>query len=53
MSKAGRLRVPDYLRHILEAIRRIQHYVADMDEARFLADEKTPGRCHPEFRDHR
>lgn len=41
MSKAGKLRVPDYLRHILEAIRRIHNYVADMDEAQFLADEKT------------
>ena len=30
MSKAGKLRVPDYLGHILEAIRRIHLYVEDM-----------------------
>ena len=41
MSKADKLRVPLYLGHILEAIRRIHQYVADMDEAQFLADEKT------------
>ena len=29
-------RLPDYLGHILEAIERIQHYVDDMDEVRFL-----------------
>jgi uncharacterized protein with HEPN domain len=41
MSKAGKQRVPDYLGHILEAIRRIRHYVADMTEVQFLDDEKT------------
>lgn len=41
MSKAGKQRVPDYLGHIREAIRRIHHYVADMAEVQFLADEKT------------
>ena len=41
MSKAGKQRVPDYLGHILEAIRRIHHYVADMTEVQFLDDEKT------------
>lgn len=29
-------RLPDYLGHILEAIKRIQHYVDDMDEVGFL-----------------
>lgn len=41
MSKAGKLRVPDYLGHILEAIRRIRLYVEDLTEARFLEDAKT------------
>lgn len=41
MSKAGKLRVPDYLRHILEAIRRIHLYVEDMAEVKFLEDAKT------------
>jgi uncharacterized protein with HEPN domain len=30
-------RLPDYLRHILEAIERIHTYVADVDEAGFLS----------------
>jgi uncharacterized protein with HEPN domain len=37
MNKA--LRVPDYLGHILEAIERIEEYVADMDETAFLASK--------------
>ena len=34
MSKADKLRIPDYLGHILEAIQRIHRYVEDMDEMR-------------------
>ena len=41
MSKADKLRVPDYLGHILEAIRRIHRYVEDMAEVAFLDDIKT------------
>ncbi len=41
MSRAGKLRVPEYLRHILEAIRRIHLYTEEMDEVRFLEDAKT------------
>jgi len=41
MSKAGKLRVPEYLEHILEAIRRIHLYVEDMTEVQFLEDAKT------------
>jgi uncharacterized protein with HEPN domain len=41
MSKADKLRIPDYLGHILEAIQRIYLYVEDMDEVEFLADSKT------------
>jgi uncharacterized protein with HEPN domain len=41
MSKADILRVPDYLGHILEAIRRIHNYVEEIDEAGFLNDVKT------------
>jgi uncharacterized protein with HEPN domain len=35
------LRLPEYLRHILEAIERIHSYVEDMDEVAFLNDRKT------------
>ncbi len=41
MSKAGKLRVPEYLGHILEAIRRIQLYANGMTETQFLQDPKT------------
>ena len=41
MSKADKLRVPDYLGHILEAIQRIHYYVEDMTEVVFLDDIKT------------
>lgn len=41
MSKADKLRIPDYLGHIHEAIQRIHRYVEDMDEVRFLEDPKT------------
>lgn len=34
-----RLRVPDYLEHILTAIARIDRYTADMDEVAFLDNE--------------
>lgn len=32
-------RLADYLGHILEAIERIEHYVADMDEMAFLDNQ--------------
>ena len=32
-------RLTDYLKHILEAINRIQHYVEDIDEPSFIANE--------------
>ena len=32
-------RLADYLAHILEAIGRIEHYVADMDEPAFLGSQ--------------
>ena len=41
MSKADALRLPEYLRHILEAIERIHYYVEDMDETAFMDDRKT------------
>ena len=41
MSKANQLRVPDYLSHILEAIRRIHVYIEDMSEEQSLVDSKT------------
>lgn len=41
MSKAGKLRVPEYLGHILEAIRRIHLYVDDMSKPQFLDDPRT------------
>lgn len=33
------LRVPDYLRHILQAIERIDRYTSDLDEVAFLSSE--------------
>lgn len=41
MSKSDALRLPEYLRHILEAIERIQRYVEEMSEVAFLNDQKT------------
>lgn len=41
MSKADKLRISDYLSHILEAIQRIRRYVEDIDEVTFLDDSKT------------
>ncbi|MDO9046230.1 MAG: hypothetical protein Q7U66_00665 [Methylobacter sp.] len=41
MSKKDRLRIPDYLEHIVIAIERIHRYVEDMSEVGFLNDEKT------------
>jgi uncharacterized protein with HEPN domain len=38
MSK-DRLRVPDYLEHIVQAIRRISRYTESIDEAAFLQNE--------------
>lgn len=37
----GQLRIPDYLEHMLEAIRRIHRYTKGMDEATFRVDERT------------
>lgn len=41
MSKKDALRIPDFLEHIAEAIKRIHRYVEDMSEVTFLNDEKT------------
>jgi uncharacterized protein with HEPN domain len=41
MSKSDIQRIPDYLEHILEAIERIDRYLADTDEVAFLNDQKT------------
>ena len=41
MSKSDALRLPEYLRHIVEAIERIHFYIEDMDEVTFLDDRKT------------
>ena len=41
MSKADVLRLVDYLKHISEAIQRIERYTDDMDEVAFLEDERT------------
>lgn len=41
MSKSDILRLPEYLRHIVEAIDRVHRYVEDMVELTFLQDEKT------------
>jgi uncharacterized protein with HEPN domain len=39
MSKSDVLRIPDYLEHILEAIERIDRYLADTDEVTCLIDQ--------------
>ena len=36
MSKSDSLRLDDYLRHIIEAIDRIERYTEDMDDVAFL-----------------
>lgn len=41
MSKVDKLRIPDYLSHILEAIERIREYTSELGEAGFLIDQKT------------
>lgn len=41
MSRAEILRLPLYLRHILQAIERIEDYIEDLDEVSFLQDCKT------------
>jgi len=41
MSKAEKLRIHDYLTHILEAIERINRYIGHMGEDEFDQDEKT------------
>lgn len=41
MSKADVLRLQEYLRHISQAIERIERYTDDIDEVDFLLDEKT------------
>ncbi len=41
MSKADVLHIPDYLEHVVEAIKRIQLYVEDIDEIAFQNDQKT------------
>lgn len=41
MSKGNILRLPEYLRHILKAIERIERYTEDLDEVGFINDDKT------------
>ena len=41
MTSGDGPRLPDYITHMRDAIRRIERYVADLDEPAFLADEKT------------
>lgn len=43
MSKADKLRIPDYLGHILEAIQRIHRYVEDMDEVPIFVSIRQMG----------
>jgi uncharacterized protein with HEPN domain len=41
MRKKEQLRVSEYLRHIIEAIERIDRYTENMTKMQFLDDEKT------------
>jgi uncharacterized protein with HEPN domain len=38
MTKTDAMRIPDYLEHILEALKRIFNYVDDVDEVVFLTN---------------
>lgn len=38
MIEAGRNRLSDYLKHIIQAIERIQFYVVDLAEPTFMLD---------------
>ena len=41
MSKADKLRIKDYLTHIVDAIDRINRYLENLSEDEFHGDEKT------------
>jgi len=41
MSKTGKQRLPDYLGHMLEAIRRMNRYIESLTEAAFLENEQV------------
>ena len=41
MIEAGRNRLSDYLKHIIQAIERIQLYVVDLAEPAFMLDQRT------------
>lgn len=41
MKTSDNLRLADYLKHILQAIHRIQEYTSDIDEIAFLQDQRT------------
>lgn len=43
MTKKDAMRIPDYLEHILEAIKRIFDYVEDIGEAGFLKNALVQG----------
>ncbi len=38
MTKKDAMRIPDYLEHLLEALKRIFNYVDDVDEVSFLTN---------------
>ncbi len=38
MTKKDAMRIPDYLEHLLEALKRIFDYIDDIDEAGFLTN---------------
>jgi len=40
MSKRDKLALIDYLEHMLQAVRRIQQYISDIDQAEFLSNEE-------------
>jgi uncharacterized protein with HEPN domain len=41
MSKKEKLRIREYLSHIVEAVGRIEQYVSNMEGSQFLSDQKT------------
>ena len=41
MKESDKLRLIDYLQHILQAIQRIEHYTEDLTDVAFLEDVRT------------
>ncbi|MDF3054494.1 MAG: hypothetical protein K0Q74_401 [Gammaproteobacteria bacterium] len=47
MTKTSDVRIPDYLTHILEVLRRILEYTENIDQLGFLKDALIQECCSP------